>query len=73
LKKLNPHKAMGPDNIPPRLLKEFAYELAEPISDLFNISLSSDIVPDTRKCAYITPIPKEKLPKEESELYDQSL
>ena len=73
LKKLNPHKAMGPDNIPPRLLKEFAYELAEPISDLFNLPLSSGIVPDTRQCADITPIPKEKLPKEESELRPISL
>jgi hypothetical protein len=41
LQKLNPYKAMGPDNIPPRLLKEFAYELAEPIADLFNLSLTS--------------------------------
>ena len=44
LQKLNPYKAMGPDNIPPRLLKEFAYELAEPIADLFNLSLSSCMV-----------------------------
>ena len=73
LQKLNPHKAMGPDNIPPRLLKEFAYELAEPISDLFNLSLSSGIVPDTWKCANITPIPKEKLPKEENDLRPISL
>jgi hypothetical protein len=28
LQKLNPYKSMGPDNIPKRLLKEFAYELA---------------------------------------------
>jgi hypothetical protein len=41
LQKLNPYKAIGPDNIPLRLLKEFAYELAEPIADLFNLSLTS--------------------------------
>ena len=29
---LNPYKAMGPDNILPRVLKKFAYELADPIS-----------------------------------------
>jgi hypothetical protein len=65
---------MGPDNIPPRLLKEFAYyKLAETIADLFNLSLSSGIVPDTWKCANIIPIPKEKLPKEESDLRPISL
>ena len=48
-------------------MKESAYELAEPIADLFNLSLSSGIVPDTWKC-YIIPIPKEKIPKEESNL-----
>ena len=65
---------MGPDNIPPRLLKEFAYyKLAETIADLFNHSLSSGIVPDTWKCANIIPIPKEKLPKEESDLRPISL
>ena len=73
LKKLNPYKAMGPDNIPPRLLKEFAYERAEPIADLFNLSLSSGIVPATWKCANIIHIPKEKLPKEESDLRPISL
>ena len=73
LQKLNPYKAMGPDNIPPRLLKEFAYERAEPIADLFNLSLSSGIIPATWKCANIIHIPKEKLPKEESDLRPISL
>ena len=26
------NKAMGPDNIPPRIIKEFAYELTEPVT-----------------------------------------
>lgn len=68
LQKLKSQKAMGPDNIPPRLLKEFAYELAEPITDLFNLSLSSGIFPDTWRCANVIPIPKEVLPKEEGDL-----
>ena len=31
-------KASGPDNIPPRVLKQFAYELAEPVTKIFNVS-----------------------------------
>ena len=67
LHNLNPLKAMGPDNIPPRIMKEFAYELAEPITDFFNFSISSGIVPDIWKCANTTPVPKETIPKQESD------
>ena len=73
LQKLNPHKAMGPDNIPPCLLKEFAYELAEPTADLFNLSLSSGIVPDTWKCANIIPISIRKNYPKRKVICDQSL
>jgi hypothetical protein len=38
-------KAHDPDNVPCRILKEFAYELAEPVATIFNTSLSSGIVP----------------------------
>ena len=38
-------KAAGPDLINNRLLKEFAQPLALPLSDLFNLSLSSRSVP----------------------------
>ena len=73
LQNLNPHKAMGPDNIPPRIMKEFAYELAEPITDFFNFSISSGTVPDIWKCANITPVPKETIPKQESDFRPISL
>jgi hypothetical protein len=43
--KLQANKAMGPDNIPSRILNEFAYELAEPVTSIFNTSLSSGLVP----------------------------
>ena len=36
---------MCPDNIPSRILKEFAYELTEPITLLFSTSLPSGQVP----------------------------
>ena len=45
LVKLQTNKAMGSDNIPPRILKEFANELAEPVTLIFNKSLSSGLVP----------------------------
>ena len=56
------NKAMGPDSIPPRVIKEFAYELAEPVTKIFNTSLSTGEVPFLWKCSNITPIPKVKQP-----------
>ena len=60
LVKLQTNKAMGPDNIPPRILKEFANELAEPVTLIFNKSLSSGLVPALWKDSSIIPIPKAK-------------
>ena len=42
---------MGPDNIPLRKMKEFAFKLAEPITHLFNLS-TSGVVPDIWKREY---------------------
>ena len=42
---IKPSKAHGPDNIPCRVLNEFAYELAAPIATIFNVSLTNGIVP----------------------------
>jgi hypothetical protein len=47
---------MGPDNIPPRILKEFAYELAEPVTSIFNTSLSFGLVPVLWKDSSIIPM-----------------
>ena len=44
--------------MPCRILKEFAYELAEPVTTIFNASLASGIVPAIWKDSNITPIPK---------------
>ena len=46
------------DRIPNRIIKEFAYELAEPVCTIFNESLSSGSVPSDWKDASIIPIPK---------------
>ena len=45
LLKLQANKAMGPDKIPPRIIKLFAYELAEHVMQIFNTPLSSGEVP----------------------------
>ena len=51
-------KSNGPDNIPNRIIKEFAYELADPVCFIFNTSLTTGEFPDIWKDALITPIPK---------------
>ena len=61
---LNSFKAAGPDNILPRILKEFAYELSDPLANMFKLSLVSATIPSYWKSANISPIPKETLPKE---------
>ena len=58
LKSLPIGTAAGPDLINNRLLKELAQPLALPLSDLFNLSLSSGSVPHVWKEAYVTPIHK---------------
>ncbi|KAK1804805.1 hypothetical protein P4O66_003647 [Electrophorus voltai] len=45
LRGVNPQKAAGPDNIPGRVLRECADQLADVLTDIFNISLSCTVVP----------------------------
>ena len=40
---IKPSKAQGPDNVPCRIVNEFAYELAEPITTISTIH-HSDLV-----------------------------
>ena len=70
---INPSKAHGPDNIPCRVLKEFAHELATPITTIFNTSLNSGTVPGIWKDANITPILKVKSPESEGDTRPISL
>jgi len=44
-------KSPGPDNIGPKLLKEIATEIVEPLLYLFNLSLLTGLVPDSLKIA----------------------
>ena len=58
LKQIKCGKSGGPDKIPARLIREFAYELTTPLTHIFNTSLELGIVPDVWKRAVIVPIPK---------------
>ena len=56
LKDIKPHKATGPDNIPGRLLKEAAEELAPGLAHLFQISIDNGKIPLDWKSALVTPV-----------------
>ena len=49
LSSLNVGKAIGPDMIPNRVLKDFAPELGPLIMDIYNCSLREGYVPDLLK------------------------
>ena len=59
LSKLNARKSPGPDELPSKLVKEFACEFSIPVTDIFNSSLREGKVPQVWKDATIAPIPKE--------------
>jgi hypothetical protein len=46
LTNLDPDKAPGPDNISSFIFKSFAHTLLTQLTDIFNLSLSSSIIPD---------------------------
>jgi hypothetical protein len=60
---LNSTKAQGPDGVPAWLLKENAYCLAEPITDILNCSFWEGCLPPSWKRADNVPVPKEKTVK----------
>ena len=58
LQQLNPSKAPGPDNLPTKILKDYAHELAPSLTTLFNDSLLEGTVPNTWKQANVIPLHK---------------
>ncbi|KAK1786349.1 hypothetical protein P4O66_018038, partial [Electrophorus voltai] len=58
LRGVNPRKAAGPDNIPGHVLRECADQLADVLTDIFNISLSCAVVPTCFKTTTIVPVPR---------------
>ncbi|CAM4644907.1 unnamed protein product [Lepidochelys kempii] len=56
LEKLDEHKSMGPDVLHPRVLKELAVVIAEPLAIIFENSWQLGEVPDNWKKANVVPI-----------------
>ena len=51
-------KATGPDQIPAKIIKDIAHEIAAPLTFLVNRSLQTGIFPTTEKIAKINPVYK---------------
>ncbi len=65
LKELDPNKAMGPDNMHPRVLRELSDILAKPLTHIFETSIETGLVPSSWREANISAIHKKgdkKLP-----------
>jgi hypothetical protein len=58
LSSLQINKAIGPDNITNRILKEFAPELAPVIRNIYNQSMKEANIPSPLKSSIVIPIPK---------------
>jgi hypothetical protein len=56
LKALRVDKSPGLDNLHPRILKQYADILAEPLTEIFNSSIEESIVPKQWRQAVISPI-----------------
>ena len=63
LNTLDTTKAVGPDKISPKLLKEASQELSVPLSKLFNLSLMLKKYPENWKYADVVPVFKKGDPK----------
>ena len=62
LNSLKLDKASGPDNVSNRILKEVAGPLSNPLSDLFNYSMSKRVCPNIWKEANVSPLFKKDDP-----------
>ena len=58
LKSFSVGKAVGPDGISNKILRELSVELSLPFCSLFNKSLRTDVFPDCWKISNVCPIPK---------------
>ena len=56
LRSLNPHKAIGIDGISPKLLRDGAEALVEPVTHLINMSILTETVPKSFKQAKVVPL-----------------
>ena len=56
-------KAIGPDNIPNRILKEFGPELAPVIRNIYNQLMKEANIPSPLKSSIVTPVPRISSPQ----------
>jgi hypothetical protein len=68
LKNLDVSKAIGPDGISPRVLKECAHQIVSPLCHIFNMSLRTGILPGDWLKANVVPVFK-KSDKQQVENY----
>ena len=68
LSKLRHNRSTTPSDLPIKIYKEFAPELALPLSSIINASLSQNSCPSDWKISYVTPIPKVHCPQSLSDL-----
>ena len=65
LNNLKASKSVGPDNLPPRLLKDAAKALSDPLTHLINLSFKHSTFPKRLKIAKVIPLfksgPRENL------------
>ena len=56
--KFNPNKSAGHDNVGNYIIKKVGKEIVKPLTNIFNLSLSTGVVPDKLKTAKVIPIYK---------------
>ena len=66
---LREQAAMGPDEIPPIIIKELGKELTKPLTILFKASIEQGKIPDEWRTAIVSPIYKGKGKKSEAGNY----
>ena len=57
------NKATGPDKIPPWFVRDFAQQLAGPVTSIFNSSLREGMLPKFWKTATVIPLPNKRPPE----------
>ena len=56
--KLNDNKSAGPDNIGNYIIKRVCNEIIKPLTNIFNLSITSGVVPEKTKMAKVIPVYK---------------
>ena len=64
LSRIKTRSAIGPDGIPNRVVKDFAFELAPVLADIYNSSMKQGVFPEQLKASIAIPLPKCHPPKE---------